>query len=156
MFDRLLTALVEAEIRFVVVGGLALGAWGVVRGTRDVDVVVDQEERNLAALASLAEALDGKVQRREAFVSSASAMRGLLASGKRVQIETRLGALDVVQGLPGIPEFGELAARSVQVELFGSLVPVCSENDLREMKATAGRARDLADLEDLDAARGHG
>ena len=83
-------------------------------------------------------------------------MRGLLASGQRVQIETRLGALDVVQGLPGIPEFRKLAARSVQVDLFGSLVRVCSEDDLREMKSIAGRARDLADLEDLDGARGCG
>ena len=64
-----------------------MGAWGVLRGTRDLDAVVDQEERNLAALASLAEALDGKVRRREAFVSTAFAMRGLLASGERVQIE---------------------------------------------------------------------
>jgi len=32
-------------------------------------------------------------------------------------------------------------------------VAVCSLEDLRTMKRAAGRTRDLADLEDLDAAR---
>jgi hypothetical protein len=31
-------------------------------------------------------------------------------------------------------------------------VPVCSVEDLKAMKQAAGRTRDLADLEDLDAA----
>jgi hypothetical protein len=38
-FDELLRRLAAAEVEFVVVGGLALNAWGVVRGTKDVDVV---------------------------------------------------------------------------------------------------------------------
>ena len=153
-FGRLLGALVGAEIRFVVVGGLALGAWGMVRGTRDLDVVVDQEPAQLAALASLAEALDGRVQRRDALASSGPAIEALLLSGERVQIETRLGQLDIVHGLTGVPEFGALLERSVEVELFGIVVAVCSEKDLRAMKTAAGRVRDIADLEDLDAARG--
>jgi hypothetical protein len=35
-FDQLLRRLVQAEIDFVLVGGLAVNAWGVVRGTKDV------------------------------------------------------------------------------------------------------------------------
>lgn len=151
-FDRLLGALVEADIRFVIVGGLALGAWGVVRGTRDVDVVVDQATENLANLASLAATHGGQVHTRDAFVSTAPAIEDLLASGARVEIDTEIGPLDVVQGLAGVPSYGELSARAVAVELFGHTVPVCSEDDLRAMKAAAGRARDLADLEDLDSA----
>jgi hypothetical protein len=33
-------------------------------------------------------------------------------------------------------------------------VAVCSVDDLRAMKSAAGRTRDLADLEDLEAAEG--
>jgi hypothetical protein len=36
--------------------------------------------------------------------------------------------------------------------VLGVPVAVCSVGDLREMKRAAGRTRDLADLEDLDAA----
>ncbi|CAN5482822.1 hypothetical protein BH20ACT18_BH20ACT18_11380 [soil metagenome] len=38
-FDELLRRLAAANVQFVLIGGLALNAWGVVRGTRDVDIV---------------------------------------------------------------------------------------------------------------------
>jgi predicted nucleotidyltransferase len=71
-----------------------------------------------------------------------------------VAIETDLGRLDVVQGLDGVPGFDELRSRAVEAELLGVKVWICSLEDLKAMKKAAGRARDLADLEDLDAATG--
>jgi hypothetical protein len=69
-----------------------------------------------------------------------------------VAIETELGRLDVVQGLDGVPTFKELRARATDTEVLGVSVAVCSVEDLKAMKRAAGRTRDLADLEDLDAA----
>ncbi len=69
-------------------------------------------------------------------------------------IGTDLGPLDVVQGLDGVPPYEDLAPRAVETEILGTTVLVCSLEDLRAMKRTAGRARDLADLEDLEAANG--
>jgi len=57
----------------------------------------------------------------------------------------------VVQGLDGVPTFEELRPRAAEAEVLGSKVWVCSREDLRAMKRAAGRTRDLADLEDLDA-----
>ena len=37
--DELLGRLVASQVRFVLVGGLAVNAWRVVRGTTDVDIV---------------------------------------------------------------------------------------------------------------------
>jgi len=37
---------------------------------------------------------------------------------------------------------------------MGMTIAVCSLEDLRAMKRVAGRTRDLADLEDFDAAHG--
>jgi hypothetical protein len=71
-----------------------------------------------------------------------------------VAIETNLGRLDVVQGLDGVPSFVELRSRATEVEILGTAVWVCSRDDLMAMKRAAGRTRDLADLEDLDAAGG--
>jgi hypothetical protein len=45
-FDELLRRLSEARAAFVLIGGLAVNAWGVVRGTKDVDIVVDPEPAN--------------------------------------------------------------------------------------------------------------
>jgi hypothetical protein len=46
-FDQLLRKLAEADADFVLIGGLALNAWGVVRGTKDVDIVVAPNPENL-------------------------------------------------------------------------------------------------------------
>lgn len=62
-FDQLLRRLAEADVRFVLIGGLALNAWGVVRGTKDVDIVADPDPENLRQLAELAEAIGGQVGR---------------------------------------------------------------------------------------------
>ena len=151
-FDELLRRLVEAGVRFVLIGGLAVNAWGVVRGTKDLDIVADREIGNLRRLAEVAATAGGQVQTRDAFVSSSVAIAALLAQGERVQIETALGPLDVVQGLPGVPPYAELHSRATEVEVAGVAISVCSLEDLRSMKRAAGRTRDLADLEDLDTA----
>ena len=139
-------------MEFVLVGGLALNAWGVVRGTKDVDVVVAPRPTNLERVAEVAVAVGGRVQRGEGLLGSPPSIAALLATGEQVAIETDLGRLDVVQGLEGVPSYEDLRARASKAEVLGVSVAVCSVEDLRAMKQAAGRTRDLADLEDLDAA----
>lgn len=150
-FDELLRRLSEAGVEFVVVGGLALNAWGVVRGTKDVDVVIATASDNIRRVAEVAVAAGGHVQRGEALLGTPFSIAGALASGERVAIETDLGRLDIVQGLDGVPDFEALRSRAAEAEILGSTVWVCSRDDLKAMKRAAGRTRDLADIEDLDA-----
>ncbi|HEX6151950.1 MAG TPA: nucleotidyl transferase AbiEii/AbiGii toxin family protein [Solirubrobacterales bacterium] len=153
-FDELLQRLAEADAKFVVVGGLALNAWGVVRGTKDVDVVIATDSENVKRVAEVAVAAGGHVQQGEAFLGTPFSIAAALASGEQVAIETDLGRLDVVQGLDGVPSFDDLRSRATEAEILGSKVWVCSREDLRAMKRAAGRTRDLADIEDLDATAG--
>lgn len=150
-FDQILRRLTEAEVEFVLVGGLALGAWGVIRGTKDVDIVVAPDTENLKRVAEVAVEAHGHVQKGEAFLSTPFSIAAELASGDRVAIETALGLLDVVQGLDGVPPYAELRESAVDAEILGVGVAVCSIDSLREMKQAAGRPRDHVDLEDLDA-----
>ena len=136
----------------MLIGGLAVNAWGVVRGTKDVDIVVAPDIENLKRVAAVAAEVNGHVQTGESFLSSQPSIAGQLASGGQVAIETDLGRLDVVQGLDGVPAFEELRARATEAEVLGVGVAVCSIEDLKSMKRAAGRTRDLADLEDLDTA----
>lgn len=138
-------------MEFVLIGGLAVNAWGVVRGTKDVDVVVASEIENLNRIAEVAVALHGHVQTKESLLSSPPSIAAQLASGERVVIETELGQLDVVQGLDGIPTYEDLRAAAIDAEVLGVKVAVCSVEDLKTMKRAAGRTRDQADLEDLEA-----
>jgi predicted nucleotidyltransferase len=151
-FDELLRRLVAAKSKFVVVGGLAVGAWGVVRGTKDVDVVVANQPENLRRVAEVAVEAGGRVHRGEALLGTPISIPSALASGEQVAIETDLGRLDVVQGLEGVPGYEELRSGAIETEILGVTVAICSLEDLKAMKRAAGRTRDLADLEDLEAA----
>lgn len=151
-FDELLRRLAAAKVDFVVVGGLAVNAWGVVRATKDVDVVIAPETENLKRVAEIAVAAGGHVQQGEALLGTPISIASALAGGEQVAIETDLGRLDIVQGLDGVPSYEELRSRASEALILGVTVAVCSMDDLKAMKRAAGRTRDLADLEDLEVA----
>lgn len=65
-------------------------------------------------------------------------------------VTTRLGDLDVVQSLPGVPRYSELSAEAMQVELHDVQFLVCSRPHLISMKRQRGSALDQADLERLE------
>jgi predicted nucleotidyltransferase len=150
---QLLERLTEAEIRFVLVGGLAVNAWGYLRATRDVDVVPDPSEGNLAKLDSLLKGLGGKVDVGGRLLDS-SAISTFLKTGDRTLVSTELGQVDVLQGLPQIPTFAVLDAEASDVDIEGLIVRVCSLGHLRAMKQASERPRDRDDLEALEAAQG--
>ena len=77
-FDQLLRRLSEADVEFVLIGGLAVNAWGVVRGTKDVDIVAAPDIENLKRIAAVAAAVNGHVQTGESFLTSQPSIAGQL------------------------------------------------------------------------------
>jgi predicted nucleotidyltransferase len=148
----LLERLREADIDFVLVGGLAVNAWGYLRATRDVDLVPDPSPDNLARLDALLVGLGGRVEVGERLLDS-SAIKTFLRTGDRTLVLTDLGRVDVLQGLPQVPSFATLDGRSSEVDIDGLVVKVCSLDDLLAMKQASDRPRDRDDLEALEAAR---
>lgn len=148
----LLERLREAEVDFVLVGGLAVNAWGYLRATRDVDLVPDPSPENLARLDALLVGLGGKVEVGGQLLEP-SAIRTFLRTGDRTLVLTDLGRVDILQGLPQVPPFASLDARASEVDIDGLVVKVCSLDDLLGMKRASDRARDRDDLEALEAAR---
>jgi predicted nucleotidyltransferase len=146
----LLEGLVAADVRFVLVGGLALNAWGYLRATQDIDIVPDPDSANLDRLATLLESLDGKVEVQGGRLAP-SAIRTFLKAGDRTLVSTDAGHVDVLQGHPQVPAFAALEADATSVDLDGIVVRVCSLEALKSMKRTSERARDRDDLEALEA-----
>jgi hypothetical protein len=103
-----------------------------------VDIVVARMLRTSNALRRLPRQ-SGHVHAGESFLSSQLSIAGQVASGEQVAIETDLGRLNIVQGLDGVPTYGELHARSTKAEILGIEVAVCSIEDLKAMKRAAGR-----------------
>lgn len=147
---ELLARLIEADVRFVLVGGLAVNAWGYLRATRDVDFVPDPNPENLARLNSLLNDLGGKVDVGGTLLSG-SAISTFLRTGDRTLVATELGQVDVLQGLPQVPPFAVLEEKARDVDLDGLVVRVCSLEHLIEMKRSSKRARDREDLAALEA-----
>jgi predicted nucleotidyltransferase len=153
--QELLKRLSEAEISFVLVGGLAVNAWGYLRATRDVDVVPDPSPQNLAMLDALLRELGGKVDIGGRLLD-ASSISTFLRTGDRTLVATDLGHVDVLQGLPQIPSFAVLDEKAADVDIDGLVVRVCSFEHLLGMKRASERPRDRDDLEALEAAQGDG
>lgn len=149
---ELLERLVEAEVRFVLVGGLAVNAWGYLRATRDVDVVPDPDKDNLKRLDTLLRELGGKVHVGGRLLG-ADAITTFLRTGDRTLVQTELGQLDVLQGLPQVPRFEDLEEQARDVDIEGLAVRVCSLDHLLEMKRASDRPRDHEDVEALEVAQ---
>jgi len=148
-------ALVAAGVRFILIGGLAVGVHGAVRATRDMDIVPDPDPPNLERLAALLLRLEAQQIGVDADLlpHQATDPEGLAAGGS-FQLATVHGQLDVLQESHVIPSFAALAADAIEIDWRGHRIRVCSLAQLREMKLAADRPLDRLDLEALDAAHG--
>ena len=99
----LVAALHAEEVAFVVIGGVAVAARGFVRGTEDLDIVPDPEHENLRRLSTALVGIKAKLPLAgdRAFVPAQDDAQ--LRRGRSLPLETRLGQLDVVQRLAGLP-----------------------------------------------------
>jgi len=145
----LLAALHEHEVRFVVIGGVAVGAHGYLRSTEDLDFVPDPDPANLMLLTAALAELDSTMPTVKGRQFDPEKDGAVILRGGNVSADTRFGGLDVVQRLRGVPVYSELAQDAVKSDLLGIPVWVCSLGQLREMKRGLGRAQDRVDLENL-------
>jgi len=145
----LLEHLHTRDVRFVVIGGVAVAAHGYVRGTEDLDLVPDPNPANLERLAAALDALGSTLPTVKGRRFDLASDAGVIRRGGNVTADTLFGGLDVIQRARGVPAYTQLDEDAVDSELLGVPVRICSLARLREMKAAQGRAQDQADLENL-------
>jgi hypothetical protein len=148
---RLLALLVEAGVRFVVIGGVAAIAHGASTFTRDLDVLIafDAETipRLLTALADHdpRNALDPA---RRPIPRDPASFEGY----RNLYVSTDLGRLDLLGETPS-GGLDELIGRAVPMRLAGVTVPVIALDDLIAIKRALGRPKDLLVAAELEAIR---
>lgn len=152
--EQVLEALGQAEVRYLVVGGVAVVLHGHLRATADLDLVVQLEEGNLlralAALESLGYRPRAPVavqafadpQLRASWIRDKGLTVFSLWSDRFPQLEIDLFASEPFP-------FEEAYARAVRVPLGGQVATVASLGDLIAVKRAAGRPQDLRDVESL-------
>ena len=154
----LLAALDASDVRFVVIGGFAVGAHGYPRATKDLDIVPDPDPDNLERLAAVLADLDASVLGMEEFTEEEIVqpdLAGLRMGGNFVLVTDR-GRIDIMQLIGPDLEYADLDSAAVEDEVFGHRVRFCGFDHLVAMKEAAGRPEDEIDLRRLRESRDAG
>lgn len=155
--EQLLRVLGEHRVEFVIIGGWALSVHGVVRGTKDIDIVPAPAPENLTRLAQALATLDGEPLLADDFDPEELGIQpdaDGLALGGNWALRTRLGRLDVMQHVGGVKDYATLRAGAVEADVPGAgRFLFAGLDDLIAMKAAAGRPQDQIDITSLERAR---
>jgi predicted nucleotidyltransferase len=149
-FGRLLAALHDAGVRFIVVGGAAATAHGSVRLTQDLDVVYarshDDIDRLVSALAPLRPYLRGAPPGLPFSFDAETVRRGL-----NFTLTTEAGWIDLLGEITGGGTWEQLMPHTISMDLFGRSTRVLTLRHLVHVKRAAGRPKDLEAIAELEA-----
>lgn len=150
-----LSALSREQVRYVLVGGLAVQLHGYMRSTFDVDLVLAMNDENLdrfigvAKQHYLAPSIPVPIDalRDAAQIERWYREKGMLAFSLR-EPQAGGGVVDVLVR-PAVP-FEQLLENAVEGKLFALPVWIGCIDDLLAMKRAAGRPKDLLDIDALE------
>jgi hypothetical protein len=148
-FGAALRLLVEGNVPFIVVGGLAAVAHGSARVTYDLDVVYSRApeaiERLARTLAPVHPYLRGAPPGLPFRWDGQTVLRGL-----NFTLTTDLGPIDLLGEIAGGGTYELLVADTVTVTAFGVQVLCLGLRKLIEVKRAAGRPKDLEAIAELE------
>ena len=148
--ERLLSALHQAQVEFIVVGGVAARAHGSSRLTDDLDISYARSPANLArvvaALAPFTPYLRGAPPGLP-FEWSV----GTLRAGLNFTLTTSTGAIDLLGDITGGGSYEDLLPHTFTITIFGHDVQLLDLPWLVRVKRAAGRPKDLEVIAELEA-----
>jgi predicted nucleotidyltransferase len=139
-FREFFESLNRNEVRYLIVGGYAVGYHGHPRYTKDIDVWIESNSENAARLIqSLAEF---------GFSSLGLEAEDFLRPGYTIQLGMPPNRIDLLTSVQAL-DFETCFASKVEVEIGGLTVHFIDLDHLKQNKRAVGRFQDLADLEHL-------
>jgi hypothetical protein len=147
---RLLTALHEAGVEFIVVGGVAATAHGAARVTQDIDVCYARDDANLQRLVAALRPLEPYLRGAPPglpFEWSTNTLR----AGLNFTLTTKAGDIDLLGEIVGGGKYEDLAPHTITARVFGRDTRILDLPWLVRVKRAAGRPRDLEVIAELEA-----
>ena len=139
-FREILRSFLSEQVQFLVIGGYAVIAYGHPRMTKDLDLWVECSEENAERITEALESLG--------VVLPPTVQSQLHSPSQLVVLGNEPDRIDIVTGIRDF-DFSAFEKRKKVISLDGISVPFVGLEDLRQLKAAAGRFQDLADLENL-------
>lgn len=129
------------RVRYLVIGGFAVAFHGYPRFTKDIDIWLwlnpDNAKKVVKALGDFG------------FGSLGLAMDDFLESEMIIQLGHPPNRIDLILSASGV-DFEDCYQTRVEEEIDGVILPFIDLENLKKNKRAAGRAQDLADIENLD------
>ena len=123
---------------YAIIGAYAVATWGAVRGTRDLDILIETEAVTRIAKALERSGYSVELRTGDADDPIGTVVRAQSGSGEELQ------QIDIVAGIRGAPP--GIVARARPVRLASVTVPVASPEDIIVLKLLAGSPQDLEDI----------
>jgi predicted nucleotidyltransferase len=148
--EKLLKALYDRKVEFVIIGGAAAVLHGSAYVTGDLDICYSRKKENLnklaIALAPVNPALRGAPKDLPFRLDERT-----LRPGLNFTLSTDLGDVDILGEVAGIGSYEKLLPFSEEMEVFGMRCKVLTLEGLIETKRAVGRKKDLMLLPELEA-----
>jgi predicted nucleotidyltransferase len=136
-YEKLLESLARAEVKFILVGGVAVALNGFVRTTDDVDILIEVSAENITRLlATLASFGEGHA--RELSLRDFDEAEGAV----RVIEDFPLDIFTIMRG----QSYGHLLRDSRQTMINGAKIDFLNADALIRMKADSPREKDQIDI----------
>jgi hypothetical protein len=149
-FEKALSTLARAEVRFVIVGGYAVAAHGASYITFDLDICYERSRANLELLANALRPFHPRLRGAPdglPFVLDAETMY----RGMNFTLQTDLGEIDLLGEMTGAGGYEQATIGAYTIELHGESCLVAAPEFLVKAKRAAGRPKDLLAIPELEA-----
>lgn len=143
-FRELLESLNSAKVKYLVLGGYAVNFYGYHRSTNDLDIWIAADPKNAIRVSAALQEFGG-------YAPADVDPRNFRSKGQMFILGREPFRVDIITNPSGV-DFDECYKRRLLTKWDGVSVPVISFQDLKFNKRHSGRAKDLADLENLPKA----
>jgi predicted nucleotidyltransferase len=135
-FSEFILILNRHRVRFVIIGGYAVAFHGAPRATDDVDVLIEQSEKNIRRIERALVDYAGSKPRPQALRQRGGIVR---IGGEPIHV-------DITTKVDGIAAFGPVWERRIRGDFLGVPASYISMKDLLRTKRAANRPKDQGDI----------
>ena len=148
--EPVLKSLMENEVEFVIVGGIAITTHGSAYLTQDLDFCYSRSKENLKKLVSALVLFKPKPRN---FPENLPYIfdEKTLQNGTNFTFDTEIGDVDLLGEVAGVGNYDAVNKESETKNLFGFSIKVLTIAGLIKSKRAAGRTKDLLVLPELEA-----